>query len=58
MGIFWRKAPFKNGEIEGIEKRYDENGNLKIETPYKNGKIEGIEKRYYENGKSLERNTI
>ncbi|WP_285818584.1 toxin-antitoxin system YwqK family antitoxin [Helicobacter bilis] len=45
------EAPYKNGEIEGIEKWYYKNGNLRAETPYKNGKIEGIEKSYDESGK-------
>uniref|UniRef100_UPI0025A94644 toxin-antitoxin system YwqK family antitoxin n=1 Tax=Helicobacter bilis TaxID=37372 RepID=UPI0025A94644 len=43
--------PYKNDEIEGIEKWYYENGNLSREVPYKNNKREGIEKWYhYENG--------
>ncbi len=33
-----------------VEKEYDLNVDLWIETPYQNGKKEGVEKRYYENG--------
>ena len=33
-----------------IEKKYDSNVDLWIETPYKNGKKEGVERWYYENG--------
>lgn len=44
------EIPLKNGTLDGIEKSYYKNGNLKQETSYKNNVIDGIEKRYYENG--------
>lgn len=51
------ETPYKNGKLDGIEKRYYlNNGNLDQETPYKNGKEDGIEKGYDENG-NLERET-
>ena len=49
----WIETPYKNGKIEGVEKEYDENGNLWRETPYKNGKFDGVAKVYYENGKLM-----
>ena len=33
-----------------VEKKYDSNGKLWVETPYKNDKREGIAKVYFENG--------
>jgi hypothetical protein len=36
--------------MDGVEKYYDEDGNLKIEAIYKNGERNGFEKVYLENG--------
>ena len=33
-----------------VEKKYDSNGNLWVETPYKNGEKDGMVKSYDENG--------
>ncbi len=40
----------KNGKLEGIAKRYFENGKLQFERNYKNGKREGIAREYFSNG--------
>ena len=34
-----------------VEKKYDSNGKLWVETPYKNGERDGIAKVYFEDGK-------
>ena len=45
------ETPYKNGKLDGIEKRYYlNNGNLEQETPYKDGKLDGIAKYYSKNG--------
>ena len=41
---------YKNGEKDGVEKKYYENGQLHYEIPYKNDKIHGIVKNYHEDG--------
>ena len=35
--------PYKNGEKDGIERYYREDGSLSLETTYKNGKVDGLE---------------
>ena len=45
------EKPYKNDNINGIEKWYYESGSIRIEKPYKNGYRNGIVKWYYENGK-------
>jgi antitoxin component YwqK of YwqJK toxin-antitoxin module len=40
----------KNGKIDGPEKWYYENGNLRGESTYRVGRLEGPKKWYYENG--------
>jgi antitoxin component YwqK of YwqJK toxin-antitoxin module len=44
------EIPYKTGVIDGIARKYYENGKIKNEIPYKNGEIHGIVKTYYENG--------
>jgi hypothetical protein len=44
------KIPYKNNKVEGLVKKYYENGALKEEAPYKKGKLEGLVKKYYESG--------
>ena len=48
-----RETPYKNDKKEGIEKSYDENGNLRIERSYLNDLFHGDMKYYIEDGKLL-----
>ena len=52
-GKLERKAQFKNGKPEGIEKDYYPSGELESEVLYKNGMREGIRKSYYKSGKLM-----
>lgn len=45
-----RETPYQNGDINGVEKMYHDNG-AHLETPYKNGKKNGIEKLFDGDGK-------
>ena len=45
---------YKNGELDGVRRKYYEDGKLEYESFYKNGKREGIMKDYYENGRLSE----
>ena len=40
---------FKNNELDGIQKYYDEKGNLTEEKSFKNGKVDGTRTAYYSN---------
>ena len=40
---------FKNNELDGIQKYYDEKGNLIEEKSFKNGKVDGTRTAYYSN---------
>ena len=44
------EATYKNNEIDGESKYWNENGNLIREENYSNGKLNGIIKSYYPNG--------
>lgn len=48
--IIIEEAPYKNAQVEGIVKWYDENKKLVRETIFEKGKKEGIQK-IYKNGK-------
>ncbi len=52
-GSLGRKAPYKNGKIEGIEKWYYGSGNLASERPHKNDEAHDDLKYYTEDGKLL-----
>lgn len=41
---------YKNGELDGIQKFYYEDGQLKTENEFKDGKLNGTRKDYYTNG--------
>ena len=43
-------ATFKNGEKNGIQKTYYENGQMKMEVLHKNGKKDGMGKLYSTKG--------
>jgi len=49
--IKWKSTAYKNGKLDGLSKRFYEDGTLMIETIYKNGIKDGLEKGYSENGK-------
>ena len=49
--IKWESTGYKNGKLNGLSKRFYENGSLMMETIYKNGVKDGLEKGYSENGK-------
>lgn len=40
---------YKNDELDGLQKYYDEKGNLIEEKSFVNGKLEGVRKEYYTN---------
>lgn len=43
--------PYTAGKLEGVEKHYDEQGNLLIRIPYRNGQRDGMQISYFgENG--------
>jgi len=44
---------FKDDKPDGINKLYNEKGQLEKEVTYKDGKQEGIIREYYENGQLL-----
>ncbi len=44
------KYNYKEGKLNGIQKDWYENGQLRCEFNYKEGKEEGIQKEWYENG--------
>lgn len=52
MGIYWVERPYKNDKIESIEKRYDENGNLRLESSVLNNLLHG-DMRFYTEDKKL-----
>ena len=42
---------YKDGEFDGLQKEYFNDGVLKIESNYKNGELNGLQKEYYRDGK-------
>ena len=44
------KSHYNNGVLNGVEEKYDENGNLICILSYTNGRLNGMFKRYYTNG--------
>jgi antitoxin component YwqK of YwqJK toxin-antitoxin module len=49
-----KETPYKDGEINGIQKEYTFEGNISVETPYIDGLINGIVKLYFTNGPLME----
>ena len=49
--IRWEAIGYKNGKLNGLMKRFYEEGYLMSEINYKNGIKEGLAKGYYKNGK-------
>jgi antitoxin component YwqK of YwqJK toxin-antitoxin module len=47
------ETPYKNGVVEGVAKRYLQDGTLRREVTYKNGVRDGRENYYEKNGKLL-----
>ena len=51
-GNLWVERPYKNDKIESIEKRYDENGKLRLESSVLNNLLHG-DMRFYTEDKKL-----
>jgi len=48
---------YNNGIKDGLETKWDENGQKEFERNYKDGDLDGLETQWYENGqKEEERN--
>ena len=43
---FYEEGSYKNGELDGVYKIYDKNGEIIEKGNYKNGKLEGVLKQY------------
>lgn len=49
-GKLFGVTPYSNGEINGVEKYYNDNGTIWSERTYSNGKLNGWCREYYESG--------
>jgi len=53
-GDIYRRIPYKEGRIDGLEEWFWENGNVRARTPYKAGLFHGQEMFYDEDGNITE----
>jgi len=56
-GVFLESEAFKNGQTEGLTKKYHPNGKQKSEGVFKNGQLDGIVKEFDLDGKLVSENT-
>ena len=49
-GDIYRRIPYKEGRIDGLEEWFWEDGSIRCKTTWKEGKPDGFEEWFYENG--------